>query len=92
MHTASLRAHGCRRTRAHVRAYGRPVYQDPGCCGCCGQMGSTLMAPLQKEMILTGRVKVRPSTFGKINGSTQQIPINKHGIRGDPISADPICC
>ena len=36
---------------------------------------------------------VYPGTFGEISAgwSTQKVPVKKHEICSDPISADPIC-
>ena len=53
-------------------------------CLGCGQMGSTLMGPLQKQWTLKDRgKKVRPGTLGKIKVGlmrviTQEVPLSKN--------------
>ena len=59
------------------------------------QMGSTLMGPQQKQLILTDWGKGTPWHFwedqSRLTGIPTQSPsVEKHRICSDPISADPI--
>ena len=53
----------------HLFASGRTLEQNPGPLLGCGQMWSTLMGPLQKQLFLTDRGKSTPWHFwGRLAG------------------------